>query len=315
MTIKEKERKIDELKLKINELKLIESNEKIDFTDQIQELNEKILEMEKRIVEEMTPWDRVLVSREQKRPTSIEYINEIFDDFIEFHGDRYFGDDKAIVGGIASLNGMNVTVVGEQKGTDTKDNIYRNFGMPSPEGYRKALRLMKQAEKFGRPIVTFVDTPGAFCGVTAEERGQGEAIARNLMEMAGLKVPVLTFIIGEGGSGGALAVAVSNKIYMLENSIYGVLSPEGFASILWKDGTRAQEAADVMKITANDLLALKVIDGIIEEPAGGAHKDFTFVADKIKDVMLRELKELQLLSQEELLNHRYERFRAFGKFE
>lgn len=315
MTIKEKERKIEELKLKINELKLIEGNEKIDFTDQIKELNEKILEMEKRIVEEMTPWDRVLVSREQKRPTSIEYINEIFDDFIEFHGDRYFGDDKALVGGIASLNGMNVTVVGEQKGTDTKDNIYRNFGMPSPEGYRKALRLMKQAEKFGRPIVTFVDTPGAFCGVTAEERGQGEAIARNLMEMAGLKVPVLTFIIGEGGSGGALAVAVSNKIYMLENSIYGVLSPEGFASILWKDGTRAQEAADVMKITANDLLALKVIDGIIEEPVGGAHKDFKFVAGKIKEVMLRELKELQLLSQEELLNHRYDRFRAFGKFE
>jgi acetyl-CoA carboxylase carboxyl transferase subunit alpha len=315
MTIKEKERKIDELKLKINELRLIESNEKIDFTDQIQELNDKIMEMEKRIVEEMTPWDRVLVSREQKRPTSLEYIDEIFDDFIEFHGDRYFGDDKALVGGVASLNGMNVTVIGEQKGTDTKDNIYRNFGMPSPEGYRKALRLMKQAEKFGRPIVTFVDTPGAFCGVTAEERGQGEAIARNLMEMAGLKVPVLTFIIGEGGSGGALAVAVSNKIYMLENSIYGVLSPEGFASILWKDGTRAQEAADVMKITANDLLALKVIDGIIEEPAGGAHKDFAMVAGNIKDVMLRELKELQLLSQEELLNHRYERFRAFGKFE
>jgi acetyl-CoA carboxylase carboxyl transferase subunit alpha len=315
MTIKEKERKIEELKLKINELKLIEGNEKIDFTDQIKELNQKILEMEKRIVDEMTPWDRVLVSREQKRPTSIEYINEIFDDFIEFHGDRYFGDDKAIVGGIASLNGMKVTVVGEQKGTDTKDNIYRNFGMPSPEGYRKALRLMKQAEKFGRPIVTFVDTPGAFCGVTAEERGQGEAIARNLMEMAGLKVPVLTFIIGEGGSGGALAVAVSNKIYMLENSIYGVLSPEGFASILWKDGTRAQEAADVMKITANDLLALKVIDGIIEEPVGGAHKDFPMVSNKIKEVMIRELKELQLLSQEELLNHRYERFRAFGKFE
>ncbi len=315
MTIKEKERKIDELKLKINELKLIESNEKIDFTDQIKELDEKIQEMEKRIVDEMTPWDRVLVSREQKRPTSLEYIQEILEDFIEFHGDRYFGDDKAIVGGVGRIAGMNVTVIGEQKGTDTKDNIYRNFGMPSPEGYRKALRLMKQAEKFNRPIVTFVDTPGAFCGVTAEERGQGEAIARNLMEMAGLKVPVLTFIIGEGGSGGALAVAVSNKIYMLENSIYGVLSPEGFASILWKDGTRAQEAADVMKITANDLLALKVIDGIIEEPVGGAHKNFDLVAGRIKEVMIRELKELQLQSQEELLNHRYERFRAFGEFE
>jgi len=315
MTIKEKERKIEELKLKINELKLIEDNEKIDFTDQIKELDTKIKEMEKRIVDEMTPWDRVLVSREQKRPSSLEYIQEIFDDFIEFHGDRFFGDDKAIVGGIASLNGMKVTVVGEQKGTDTKDNIYRNFGMPSPEGYRKALRLMQQAEKFNRPIVTFVDTPGAFCGVTAEERGQGEAIAKNLMEMAGLKVPVLTFITGEGGSGGALALAVSNKIYMLENSIYGVLSPEGFASILWKDGSRAQEAADVMKITANDLLSLKVIDGIIEEPVGGAHKDFIKVAGRIKEVMIRELKELQLQSQEELLDHRYARFRAFGEFE
>ncbi|MDD2370879.1 MAG: acetyl-CoA carboxylase carboxyltransferase subunit alpha [Firmicutes bacterium] len=315
MTIKEKERKIEELKLKIKELKLMESNENIDFSDQIKELDDKIQEMEKRIVDEMTPWDRVLVSREQKRPTSLEYIQEIFDDFIEFHGDRYFGDDKAIVGGVASLNGMNVTVIGEQKGTDTKDNIYRNFGMPAPEGYRKALRLMKQAEKFNRPIVTFVDTPGAFCGVTAEERGQGEAIARNLMEMAGLKVPVLTFIIGEGGSGGALAVAVSNKIYMLENSIYGVLSPEGFASILWKDGTRAQEAADVMKITANDLLGLKVIDGIIEEPVGGAHKDFQLVSGRIKEVMIKELEKLQLQSQEELLNHRYERFRAFGEFE
>ena len=315
MTIKEKERKIEELKLKINELKLIEDNEKIDFTDQIKELDTKIKEMEKRIVDEMTPWDRVLVSREQKRPSSLEYIQEIFDDFIEFHGDRFFGDDKAIVGGIASLNGMNVTVVGEQKGTDTKDNIYRNFGMPSPEGYRKALRLMQQAEKFNRPIVTFVDTPGAFCGVTAEERGQGEAIAKNLMEMAGLKVPVLTFITGEGGSWGALALAVSNKIYMLENSIYGVLSPEGFASILWKDGSRAQEAADVMKITANDLLSLKVIDGIIEEPVGGAHKDFIKVAGRIKEVMIRELKELQLQSQEELLDHRYARFRAFGEFE
>ncbi len=315
MTIKEKERKIEELKLKINELKLMESNEKIDFTDQIKELDTKIKDMEKRIVNEMTPWDRVLVSREQKRPSSLEYINEIFDDFIEFHGDRYFGDDKAIVGGLASINGMNVTVVGEQKGTDTKDNIYRNFGMPTPEGYRKALRLMQQAEKFNRPIVTFVDTPGAFCGVAAEERGQGEAIAKNLMEMAGLKVPVLTFITGEGGSGGALALAVSNKIYMLENSIYGVLSPEGFASILWKDGTKAQEAADVMKITANDLLSLKVIDGIIEEPVGGAHKDFIKVAGRIKEVILRELKELQLQSQEELLDHRYARFRAFGEFE
>ena len=217
------------------------------------------------MVKEMTPWDRVLLSREQKRPTALEYIEEIFESFVELHGDRYFGDDKAIVGGIAKIKDIKVTVIGEQKGLDTKDNIYRNFGMPAPEGYRKALRLMKQAEKFKRPIVTFIDTPGAFCGVSAEERGQGEAIAKNLMEIAGLKVPVISFIIGEGGSGGALAIAVSNKVYMLENSIYGVLSPEGFASILWKDGSRAREAADVMKITANDLEELKIIDGIIKE--------------------------------------------------
>ena len=236
MTIKEKEQKIEELRLKINELILIEENEGIDFKEQIEELKEKIAEIEELMVKEMTPWDRVLISREQKRPTALEYIEEIFENFVELHGDRYFGDDKAIVGGIAKIGDIKVTVIGEQKGLDTKDNIYRNFGMPAPEGYRKALRLMKQAEKFKRPIVTFIDTPGAFCGVSAEERGQGEAIAKNLMEMAGLKVPVISFIIGEGGSGGALAIAVSDKVYMLENSIYGVLSPEGFASILWKDG-------------------------------------------------------------------------------
>lgn len=315
MTIKEKERKIEELKLKINELKLIEENEKIDFSDQIGELKVKISEMEELMVKEMTPWDRVLIARDQKRPTALEYIRELFDDFIEFHGDRYFGDDKAIVGGIASFNGVSVTVIGEQKGLDIKDNIYRNFGMPAPEGYRKALRLMKQAEKFNRPIVTFVDTPGAFCGVTAEERGQGEAIARNLMEMSGLKVPVITFIIGEGGSGGALAIAVSDKVYMLENSIYGVLSPEGFASILWKDGSRAQEAADVMKITAEDLEALKIIEGIIKEPVGGAQKDFKKVVAELQRVLAEELEGLQKLSSEELLSSRYERFRKFGDFQ
>lgn len=314
MDIKQKEQKIEELELKIRELSLIEKNEGIDFKEQIKELKEKIKEVEKLMEEEMTPWDRVLISRKKNRPTSLEYINEIFSDFIELHGDRFFGDDKAMIGGIAKLGDFNVTVIGEQKGLDTKDNIYRNFGMPSPEGYRKALRLMKQAEKFNRPIVTFIDTPGAFCGVSAEERGQGEAIAKNLMDMAGLKVPVISFVIGEGGSGGALAIAVSNKVYMLENSIYGVLSPEGFASILWKDGSRAQEAADVMKITAKDLKDLKVIDGIIKEPVGGAHKDFSGVAKRIKDVIIKELKSFEKLNNEEIVNDRYDRFRAFGEF-
>lgn len=314
MTIKEKEQKIEELRLKINELILIKENEGIDFKEQIEELKGKIAEIEELMVKEMTPWDRVLLSREQKRPTALEYIEEIFESFVEFHGDRYFGDDKAIVGGIAKIEDIKVTVIGEQKGLDTKDNIYRNFGMPAPEGYRKALRLMKQAEKFKRPIVTFIDTPGAFCGVSAEERGQGEAIAKNLMEIAGLKVPVISFIIGEGGSGGALAIAVSDKVYMLENSIYGVLSPEGFASILWKDGSRAREAADVMKITANDLEELKIIDGIIKEPVGGAHKDFKSVAERVKEIILKELRDLRALEAGELVNRRYNRFRAFGEF-
>lgn len=315
MTIKEKERKIDELKLKVKELKLIETNEKMNFSEQINELNQKVKDLENRMVEEMTPWDRVLLSREQKRPSALEYIQVMFDDFIEFHGDRYFGDDKAIIGGIGSIGGFAVTVIGEQKGTDTKDNIYRNFGMPAPEGYRKALRLMKQAEKFGRPVITFVDTPGAFCGITAEERGQGEAIARNLMEMSGLKVPIITVLTGEGGSGGALAIAVSDRLYMLENSIYGVLSPEGFASILWKDGSRAQEASEIMKITAPDLVGLGIIDGIIKEPPGGAHKDFEKTAKEIKKVLLKDLKTLTALGQEKLLNNRYARFRGYGDFE
>ena len=314
MTIKEKEQKIEELNLKISELKLIEENEGIDFQEQIEELNDKIKEIEDLIVKEMTPWDRVLTSREKKRPTALEYIQEIFEDFVELHGDRYFGDDKAIVGGIARIDDFKVTVIGEQKGMNTKDNIYRNFGMPAPEGYRKALRLMKQAEKFNRPIITFIDTPGAFCGVSAEERGQGEAIARNLMEMAGLKVPVISFIIGEGGSGGALAVAVSDKIYMLENSIYGVLSPEGFASILWKDGSRAQEAADVMKITAEDLADLKIIDGIIKEPVGGAQYDFSSVIKRLDKSILESIKEFQKIRINTLLNNRYKKYREIGEY-
>ena len=210
-------------------------------------------------------WDHVLLSRKSDRLTALDYIETIFDDFIEFHGDRYYGDDGAIVGGIARFYGIPVTVIGQQKGKNTKDNIKRNFGMPLPEGYRKALRLMKQAEDFGRPVICFVDTPGAFCGIEAEERGQGEAIARNLFQLSDLKVPVLSIIIGEGGSGGALAMAVANEVWMLEHGVYSVLSPEGFASILWKDSKKADQASEVMKMTAQDLLELHIIDDVIPE--------------------------------------------------
>ena len=223
------------------------------------------------VVDTKTAWEHVLLSRKSDRPIAGDYIEELFDDYIEFHGDRYFGDDGAITGGIAMFHGKPVTIIGQQKGKTTKENISRNFGMPSPEGYRKALRLMKQAETFGRPVICFVDTPGAFCGIQAEERGQGEAIARNLFEMSDLKVPILSIVIGEGGSGGALAMAVANEVWMLENAVYSVLSPEGFASILWKDSKRADEAAEVMKVTAGDLLRLGIIEELIpeKEPASG----------------------------------------------
>ena len=228
-----------------------------------------------------SPWDKLNIARDKNRPNARFYIENIFNDFLELHGDRYYKDDSAIIGGIASINNINVTVIGINKGKDTLENIKNNFGMPHPEGYRKALRLMKQAEKFNRPIICFVDTPGAFCGIEAEERGQGEAIAQNLFVMSKLKTPIISIIIGEGGSGGALALAVANKVYMLENSIYSILSPEGFASILWKDATRAKEASEVMKITAEDLKSFNIIDSIIEEPIGGAHEDPKFMCDKI----------------------------------
>lgn len=257
----------------------------------------------------MDPWEKVSIARMAERPTSEDYIRLIFDDFIELHGDRLYSDDKAIIGGIGSLEGIPVTVIGQQKGRSTKENIDRNFGMPHPEGYRKALRLMKQAEKFGRPIICFVDTPGAYCGLGAEERGQGEAIARNLFEMARLKVPIISVVIGEGGSGGALALAVSDRVWMLENSIYSILSPEGFASILWKDSKRAKEAAEVMKITADDLLELGIIEKIIEEPNGGAHNSSDEISGELKKNFIKELEELQKLDKEVLIENRYSRYR------
>ncbi|MEY8337534.1 acetyl-CoA carboxylase carboxyltransferase subunit alpha [Lachnospiraceae bacterium 62-35] len=258
---------------------------------------------------EKTAWDKVLISRQTDRPTACDYIEAVFDDFMEFHGDRYFKDDGAIVGGIAMFHGIPVTVIGQQKGKNTKDNIKRNFGMPSPEGYRKALRLMKEAETFGRPVICFVDTPGAFCGVEAEENGQGEAIARNLFEMSSLKVPVLSIMIGEGGSGGALAMAVANEVWMLENAIYSVLSPEGFASILWKDSKKAPEAAKVMKITAKDIYDLHLIERVISEEEPASLENLSVIAEDISCGLDDFLTKYLTVTGEEAAQQRYDRFR------
>lgn len=256
-----------------------------------------------------TSWDRVQMSRMKDRPVGSDYISHLFTDFIEFHGDRYFQDDKAIVGGIAKFHGMPVTVIAQEKGTTTKENIERNFGMPSPDGYRKALRLMKQAEKFGRPVICLVDTPGAFCGLEAEERGQGEAIARNIYEMSALKVPVLSIIIGEGGSGGALAMATADEVWMLENSIYSILSPEGFATILWKDSKRAKEAAEVMKLTAEDLQKAGIVEQVIPEPGHLTVENLEKVCRKMSHSMEIFLRKHMEMSVEELTEKRYNRFR------
>lgn len=252
----------------------------------------------------LTAWDRVQAARSMTRLVSGDYINTVFDRFLELHGDRLYGDDRAVIGGIAQIGKRYVTVIGEQKGRSTKENKLRNFGMPNPEGYRKALRLMKQAEKFGRPILLFVDTPGAFCGVEAEERGQGEAIARNLFELAGLTVPVLSIIVGEGGSGGALALAVANEVWMLENSVYSILSPEGFAAILWKNGKRAAEAAEVMKLTAGELKELGVIDKVLEEDADCSQKE------KMRAEIIDFLERYDKKTGEEIREERYQKFRS-----
>ena len=263
----------------------------------------------KKKAKEMTAWERVQTARDSKRPVSLDYMKEIFDSFMELHGDRAFRDDGAIMGGLALLDGQPVTVIGIQKGRSTKENIGRNFGMPSPEGYRKALRLMKQAEKFHRPVITFIDTPGAFCGVEAEERGQGEAIARNLLEMAALKVPVLSIVIGEGGSGGALALGVGNEVWMLENAIYSILSPEGFASILWKDSKKAKEASEVMKITAEDLKKLGIIEQVIPEETAASRENLPVLCKDMKERMKDFLRRMEGMTGEEIAEHRYNRFR------
>lgn len=259
----------------------------------------------------MKAWDRVVNARNVNRPLSSDYIHALFDDFVEFHGDRLYSDDAAIIGGIATFNGIPVTVIAQEKGKNIKEKVKRNFGSPNPEGYRKSLRLMKQAEKFGRPIITFVDTQGAYCGLGAEERGQGEAIAKNLLEMSSMKVPIISVVIGEGGSGGALALAVADRVWMLENAIYSILSPEGFASILYKDGSKAKEAAEIMKLTAGDLFELEVIDAIIEEPGEGAHESFETIVGDLKQRLNDEIDFLKSISTDLMLEARYERYRKF----
>lgn len=308
------EEPVVKLREKIVELKTIAMEADVDMSGEIEKLETRLQELEKSVYANMEPWDRVQVARHAERPTTLDYIAHIFEDFIELHGDRTFKDDAAIVGGIASFNGQPVTIIGHQRGKTTKENIRRNFGMPHPEGYRKALRLMKQAEKFNRPIICLIDTKGAYPGKAAEERGQSEAIARNLFEMAGLRVPVISVVIGEGGSGGALALGVANKILMLENSTYSVISPEGAASILWKDATYAKQAAEAMKITAPDLKQLNVIDDIIQEVAGGAHKDILKQAHFMKQALELHLSELVKLTPDELIENRYTKFKNIGQF-
>lgn len=303
MNILEKERKLKRLE---------ESIQFLDEEAKINNIKKEIEVYKKEEMSKLSAWDRVLIARHVKRPKSLDYINYLSPDFLEFHGDRLYADDQSIIGGIGSIDGIAFTIIAQQKGSTTEENIVRNFGMPNPEGYRKALRLMKQAEKFNRPILTLIDTPGAYPGVGAEERGQGQAIAQNLLEMSKLTVPIIAVIIGEGGSGGALALGFANIVLMLENSVYSILSPEGYASIVWKDAGKAALAAEQMKMTANDLLDFEVIDGIIKEPLGGAHLDReeTFIATK--KAILENYFSFAGMSRVEIQYQRNSKARSFG---
>lgn len=308
------EKPLFEIKNKIESLKDSQEKNDVDLQEEIDMLKASLDRETQKVYTNLKPWDRVQLARLQERPTSLDYIPYIFDSFMELHGDRNFQDDPAMIGGIGYLNGQAVTVVGQQRGKDTKDNIYRNFGMAHPEGYRKALRLMKQAEKFNRPVFTFIDTKGAYPGKAAEERGQSESIAKNLIEMASLKVPVIAIVIGEGGSGGALGLGVSNRLLMLENSTYSVISPEGASALLWKDSNLAQIAAETMKITAEDLRELKIADQVLKEPLGGAHHDIETQAQSIKEAFLQHLNELSPLDKQQIVDDRYDKFRNIGSF-
>lgn len=308
------EQSVAELETKIEELRFVQTDSAVDITDEIDRLRAKTETQLKDIYAKLTPWQISQVARHPQRPYTLDYLAAIFTDFHELHGDRSFADDPAIVGGLARLNGQTVMVIGHQKGRDLKERTFRNFGMPRPEGYRKALRLMKLAEKFEIPVITFIDTPGAYPGIGAEERGQSEAIGRNLMEMAGLRVPIIPVVIGEGGSGGALAIAVGDTLLMLQYSVYSVISPEGCASILWKSADKAPEAAETLGITAQRLKTLGLIDKIIPEPLGGAHRDPEQMAGALKRALVESLRSFQGVSAQELVEKRYERIRALGKF-
>jgi len=308
------EQPIAELEGKIEELRYVQTESAVDISAEIDQLSKKSHQLTRDIYSDLSPWQITKIARHAERPYTLDYVREIFTDFVELHGDRHFGDDLSIVGGLARFNGQACMVVGHQKGRDTKERAMRNFGMSKPEGYRKALRLMKTAEKFGLPVFTFVDTPGAYPGIDAEERGQSEAIGRNIFEMAQLRVPVLTTIIGEGGSGGALAISVADQVLMLQFSIYSVISPEGCASILWKTGEKAQEAADALGITAHRLKALGLIDKIVNEPVGGAHRDIAQMAAFLKRALTDAFRQVADLKTPELLDRRYERIRAYGRF-
>ncbi|HDP70312.1 MAG TPA: acetyl-CoA carboxylase carboxyltransferase subunit alpha [Actinobacteria bacterium] len=308
------EKPVVELEIKLDELKKLPLAESPEITEEVRYLEEQINKLREKIYTNLSPWEKLQIARHPNRPRTLDYVGKICTDFTELHGDRLCGDDPSLVGGPAFLEGKRVMVLGHQKGKDTKENVARNFGMPHPEGYRKALRLMGLAEKFKLPLVCFIDTPGAYPGIEAEERGQAGAIAENLVKMSILPVPVIVVNIGEGGSGGALALGVGDRVFMLENAYYSVITPEGCASILWHDETRASEAAKALKLTANDLLKHNIIDGIIDEPLGGAHRGFELTANVLKKILMDNLIELKKVPVQKLLNIRYERLRKIGAY-
>ena len=308
------EKPILDIERKIEDLKGVASEENPEAVEELKRLERKVERLRREVYAKLTRWQRVKLARHPRRPYTLDYLKLIAPNFMELHGDRRFGDDPAIVGGLAVVDDLPLVIIGHQKGRDTKENIYRNFGMAHPEGYRKALRLMRLAANYGCPIVTFVDTPGAYPGLGAEERGQSEALARNILEMAHLAVPIVTVVIGEGGSGGALAIAVGDVVMMMENSIYSVITPEGCAAILWKDSSKAEQAAEALKLTAPDLLELKVIDEVIPEPVGGAHRDPEEAARRVKDAVLRHVRGLIGLPAQELLDRRLEKYLKMGVY-